>query len=97
MKLEKNIQPMVHFAPEQCAFCYGNGTGRCRNGEIYERCPVCKGLGSVLVAQVSKKCPFCSGQGSGSCRDGYTYEICPVCKGSGWAYTYEDTDREAES
>lgn len=85
---------MIHYAPEQCSFCSGNGSGRCRDGEIYERCPVCKGVGTVLVAQVAKRCAFCSGQGSGTCRDGYSYDICPICKGSGWAYTFDDSETE---
>lgn len=87
--MDKRIQPIVHFAPETCAFCSGNGSGRCRDGEIYEKCPACEGQGAVLVAQVAKKCAFCSGLGSGNCRDGYFYDICPACKGSGWAYVYE--------
>lgn len=89
MMLDKRIEPVVHFAPENCAFCSGNGSGRCRDGEIYDKCPVCKGVGTVLVAQIAKKCAFCSGNGGGTCRDGYVYDFCPVCKGAGWAYVYE--------
>ncbi|MEJ2265369.1 MAG: hypothetical protein P8X95_18140 [Anaerolineales bacterium] len=89
MMLDKRIEPVVHFAPENCAFCAGNGSGRCRDGEIYDKCPVCKGAGTVLVAQAAKRCAFCSGSGGGTCRDGYVYDACPVCKGSGWAYVYE--------
>lgn len=94
MKLDDRIQPFVHFAPENCSFCYGNGVGRCRDGNIYDRCPVCQGLGTVLVAQVAKKCAFCNGEGSGPCRDGYEYDVCPVCKGSGWAYVFESETSE---
>ena len=89
MMLDKRIEPVVHFAPENCAFCSGNGSGRCRDGEIYDKCRVCKGVGTVLVAQIAKKCAFCSGNGGGTCRDGYVYDFCPVCKGAGWAYVYE--------
>ncbi len=93
--MDKRIQPTVHFAPEACAFCTGNGGGRCRDGIIHEFCPVCKGIGTVLVAQVAKKCAFCSGLGSGTCRDGYAYDLCPVCKGSGWAFVYESEEETA--
>ncbi len=83
------VQPVIHYAPETCAFCSGNGGGRCRDGEIYDKCIVCNGVGTVLVAQEPKKCAFCHGEGGGSCRDGYIYDICPVCKGTGWAYVLE--------
>jgi hypothetical protein len=89
MNLDKRIVPTIHYAPEACAFCSGNGGGRCRDGDIYDLCPVCKGLGTVLVAQNAKKCAFCNGGGGGTCRDGYEYDVCPVCKGTGWAYVYE--------
>jgi DnaJ-class molecular chaperone len=89
MNMDKRIQPTIHYAPESCAFCSGNGGGRCRDGEIYDLCPVCNGLGTVLVAQSAKKCAFCNGGGGGTCRDGYDYDVCPVCKGAGWAYVYE--------
>ncbi|MFO7623875.1 MAG: hypothetical protein R6V73_05945 [Anaerolineales bacterium] len=89
MNLDKRIVPTIHYAPEACAFCSGNGGGRCRDGDIYDLCPVCKGLGTVLVAQSAKKCAFCNGGGGGTCRDGYDYDVCPVCKGTGWAYVYE--------
>ncbi len=82
-------QPFIHYAPETCAFCNGNGSGRCHDGTVYEICPVCKGVGTILVAQLAKKCAFCSGAGGGNCKDGYVYDRCPVCNGSGWAYTYE--------
>ncbi len=87
------VQPVIHYAPETCAFCSGNGSGRCRDGKIYEVCPVCKGIGTVLAAQAPKKCAFCSGNGSGLCRDGYTYDLCPVCKGCGWAYILEEAEK----
>ncbi len=95
MNMDKRIQPTIHYAPEACAFCSGNGGGRCRDGEIYDLCPVCNGLGTVLVAQSAKKCAFCNGGGGGTCRDGYDYDVCPVCKGAGWAYVYvfEATDK----
>ncbi len=87
--MEKFIQPFIHFAPETCAFCFGNGSGRARDGQMYEKCPVCKARGTILVAQPAKKCAFCNGNGSGICRDGYEYDMCPICKGTGWAYVYE--------
>jgi DnaJ-class molecular chaperone len=87
--MDKRIQPFVHFAPETCAFCSGNGSGRCRDGVIYDRCPTCNGLGTVLVAQVARKCAFCNGIGGGNCRDGYNYDRCPACSGTGWAYVFE--------
>jgi hypothetical protein len=82
----EKVQPVIHYAPETCSFCKGNGGGRCRDGEIYDRCRVCEGIGTILVAQEAKKCAFCQGEGGGPCRDGYIYDMCPVCKGSGWAY-----------
>ena len=92
---DKRLQPVIQFAPEICAFCSGVGSGRCRDGNIYEKCPVCKGSGAVLVAQVAKKCSFCNGMGAGSCRDGYVYALCPVCKGAGWAYVYDEEEFNA--
>lgn len=94
--MDKRIQPTVHFAPEACAFCNGNGGGRCKDGQIYNLCPVCNGLGTLLVAQIAKKCAFCNGAGSGTCRDGYVYDMCPVCKGGGWAYVYEPEEIKLE-
>jgi DnaJ-class molecular chaperone len=85
-------QPFIHYAPETCAFCNGNGSGRCKDGNLYDYCPVCKGIGTILVAQVAKKCAFCSGGGSGMCKDGYVYDRCPVCNGTGWAYVYNEED-----
>ncbi len=87
-------QPFIHYAPETCAFCGGNGSGRCKDGNVYDRCPVCKGIGTILVAQAAKKCAFCSGGGSGMCNDGYVYDRCPVCNGTGWAYVFEDDGEE---
>ena len=87
-------QPFIHYAPEVCAFCSGNGSGRCKDGNVYDRCPVCNGIGTILVAQAAKKCAFCSGGGSGMCKDGYVYDRCPVCNGTGWAYVFEDEDEE---
>jgi DnaJ-class molecular chaperone len=86
------IVPTVHYASETCAFCSGNGSGRGRDGQNHDRCPVCKGIGNILVAQPARKCAFCNGAGGGSCRDGYNYDICPVCNGSGWSYTYHEED-----
>ncbi len=97
--MDKRIRPMVTFATEPCAFCFGNGSGRCKDSKIYDICPICKGMGTVLVAQPSKRCAFCSGQGSGICRDGYHYDRCPTCKGAGWAYVFvmeEDEPGEGE-
>jgi hypothetical protein len=65
MNLDKRIQPTIHYAPEACAFCSGNGGGRCRDGDIYDLCPVCKGLGTVLVAQNAKNAPFVTEVGAG--------------------------------
>ncbi|NMC11715.1 MAG: hypothetical protein GYA34_02405 [Chloroflexi bacterium] len=87
-EIDRHIQPTIHYAPETCAYCSGYGSGRCRDGKIYDTCPVCHGPGSVLVAQVAKKCAFCSGEGGGGCRDGFHYDICPICKGTGWSYVY---------
>ncbi len=83
------VQPVIHYAPETCAFCSGNGSGRCKDSNVYDVCPVCKGVGTILVAQAAKKCAFCSGNGAGQARDGYVYDRCPICKGTGWAYVFE--------
>jgi hypothetical protein len=85
-------QPFIHYAPENCAFCSANGSGRCHDGEVYDVCPVCKGVGTVLAAQPAKKCAFCTGSGGGLCKDGYVYDRCPVCNGSGWAYTFNEDE-----
>ncbi|HML40573.1 MAG TPA: hypothetical protein PKD23_07810 [Bellilinea sp.] len=85
-------QPFIHYAPENCAFCSANGSGRCHDGEVYDVCPVCKGVGTVLAAQPAKKCAFCTGGGGGLCKDGYVYDRCPVCNGSGWAYTFNEDE-----
>ena len=85
-------QPFIHYAPENCAFCSANGSGRCHDGEVYDVCPVCKGVGTVLAAQPAKKCAFCTGGWGGLCKDGYVYDRCPVCNGSGWAYTFNEDE-----
>ena len=85
-------QPFIHYAPENCAFCSANGSGRCHDGEVYDVCPVCKGVGTVLAAQPAKKCAFCTGGGGGLCKDGYVYDRCPVCNGSAWAYTFNEDE-----
>lgn len=45
--MDKRIRPMVTFATEPCAFCFGNGSGRCKDSKIYDICPICKGMGTV--------------------------------------------------
>ena len=61
--------PNINYAPETCAHCNGSG------GNI---CQVCKGQGSVLVAQPPRKCAHCGGSGG---------NICSACHGSGWAHS----------
>lgn len=90
-------EPRVNYAPEPCGFC--GGSGRDRDYSHIE-CDVCKGVGSILVAQPSKKCSFCGGSG----RDANRSRLkCKSCDGTGWAYalapeneymTYPMTEQE---
>ncbi len=77
------VMPIIQYAPETCAWCEGSG----RFGQYGDICLVCKGQGSVLVAQPGRKCPQCEGKG---------YEIqgefkdrCKTCDGSGWSHTFK--------
>jgi DnaJ-class molecular chaperone len=44
---------LVAQTPKKCAFCHGDGGGSCRDGYIYDVCPVCKGAGWAYVLQTS--------------------------------------------
>lgn len=61
-------------APETCAWCSGRGK---ESGD--RKCPVCRGVGSVLVSQPARKCPACHCTG----RDESQLK-CQACEGTGW-------------
>ncbi len=79
-------EPNVRHAPETCAFCEGAGLpSDIPEEKIYEwrLCPVCRGQGSVLVAQPAHECARCNGKG----REPQTTHTCWACKGPGWAHS----------
>ncbi|HEX8708175.1 MAG TPA: hypothetical protein VF723_08040 [Pyrinomonadaceae bacterium] len=49
-----------------------------------QKCPSCRGVGSVLVVQPSHKCATCKGSGKA-----YKNSQCGVCYGSGWAHAWK--------
>jgi DnaJ-class molecular chaperone len=73
------VTPFIQFAPEDCAWCEGTGK------YFEDICHVCKGNGSVLVAQPPRKCPWCKGKGY----EEDSQDRCKICSGSGWAHTYK--------
>lgn len=77
---------MINYAPETCAFCEGKAAEFWRKEAHYVKCPICKGIGSVLVAQPARQCAFCDGACDDFWRDGNHYQKCPVCKRVGWAH-----------
>jgi len=79
-------QPAIHYAPETCAFCEGKSAEFWRGEEFHQRCPVCKGMGSLLVAQPARRCAFCNGEGAYFWRNKHHHYRCPVCHGAGWAH-----------
>ena len=90
-------EPKVNYAPEPCGFC--SGSGRERDYSHLE-CDVCKGVGSILVAQPSRCCSFCGGSGRDT---NLSHLKCKSCDGTGWAYalvpeekytSYPMTERE---
>ena len=59
-------EPQAQYAPETCAFCEGTDKPSEIPEEKYYQwllCLVCRGQGSVLVAQPGRKCDRCSGDG----------------------------------
>ena len=83
--------PNAEYAPEDCHWC--NSTGKDRDqstippGYTFRPCAVCKGQGSVLVAQPARICQSCQGQGEDIVPvHGKTTPRCLSCKGSGWAH-----------
>lgn len=72
------VMPVIQYAPENCAWCEGTGS----YGDYGDRCHVCGGQGSVLVAQPARNCPRCEGRGV----IGEFGDRCPVCNGSGWSH-----------
>lgn len=75
----------ISYAPETCAFCKGTGTpSDVPEDKVYlwQLCPVCRGQGSILVAQPARKCARCGGNG----REKGTQLPCWACKGPGWAH-----------
>ena len=78
-------EPGARYAPETCAFCLGTGKPSDIPEEKYyqwQLCPVCKGQGSVLVAQPGRKCARCGGEG----REPTGKLTCWACRGPGWAH-----------
>lgn len=73
-----NPRPVINYAPETCGYCKGSGK------DFAQACPICKGQGSVLVAQPARKCVTCDGGGK------HFTSVCEACGGSGWAHTYRE-------
>jgi DnaJ-class molecular chaperone len=65
----------ITTAPEKCNFCQGDGK------DFASKCPVCGGLGSVLVVQPPAKCATCGGDGKDF------LSRCEPCGGTGWAHS----------
>lgn len=80
-------QPDIRYAPETCLFCEGQAADFWRDDHHHNRCPVCQGVGSLLVAQPARQCAFCRGRGINFQRGDDHYTRCPVCKGVGWAHS----------
>ena len=81
---DKMPELRADYAPETCAFCEGTGKPSEIPEEKYyewQLCPVCRGQGSVLVAQPARKCARCGGAG----REQGSRLTCLACKGPGWA------------
>jgi DnaJ-class molecular chaperone len=72
------VMPVIQYAPETCAWCEGKG----KWGRYNDICHVCGGLGSLLVAQPSRKCPWCEGHGA----VGDVEDRCKMCNGTGWSH-----------
>ena len=73
------VTPFIQFAPEICAWCEGSGK---YTGQL---CHVCRGQGSVMVAQPAKKCPHCRGSGTAENQ----IDRCGICDGSGWSHVFK--------
>lgn len=76
--------PNASYAPEDCGWCGATGEDRADRAEF--RCPVCRGQGSVLVAQPVRKCVNCDGNGT---RPDDAQYRCQACSGSGWAHHFK--------
>jgi len=81
------IQGVINYGPAKCAYCNGLGNYKNREGTDV-RCVVCRGNGSVLVAQPAWRCVYCNGKGGFRDNDEYDkcFVTCDACEGSGWAY-----------
>lgn len=88
----------VHYAPEKCAMCGGKGVEVVKGllGEKRIHCELCKGNGSILVAQPAQRCASCSGQGRVIKKGilGSNEYTCSVCHGSGWAHSLIPEDEK---
>ncbi len=73
------VTPFIQFAPETCAWCEGTG----RFSQYQTVCHMCRGEGSVLVAQPARVCPWCQGSGKNEEED-----RCKNCDGAGWSHVY---------
>ena len=76
------VTPFIQFAPETCAWCEGSG----KFGQYNTICHMCKGEGSVLVAQPARRCPWC--RGSGLDDESEQADRCKNCDGAGWSHVY---------
>lgn len=79
-------QAVVNYGPKKCKFCSGKGTDFWRGEDHFQKCKVCKGDGSVMVALPAQKCPFCKGKAAYFWKDDDYFYKCKVCKGAGWAH-----------
>lgn len=90
----KVSRPMVEV---KCAFCKGTGKDRWGLMSVLADCQVCRGKGTVKIAEPFEKCPVCQGTGvqyntrltclacggKGVVTVPKEGQICPECKGTG--------------
>ncbi|MCK4418631.1 hypothetical protein KAV79_02385 [Candidatus Aerophobetes bacterium] len=93
---KEKIKVSRPMAEVKCAYCKGTGKDPWGVMSVLADCQVCRGKGTVKIAEPFEKCPVCHGTGvqyntrlnclacggKGVLTVEGT-EVCPVCKGTG--------------